>query len=327
MLLQFHGVNIPLPRFIPLSTFTFGFQYSNDGKIIVAAPLGCPCQSCMAFITEQLGYSYEIIVGEELSDLWSKAKQYIDSDRPIVAGPLPMELYQQYNPQAPLTGYDSFCVVCGYDEENNTVFITDTFGLGYMPISMDSLESGWRKGKRLCPKALIPQVPFLFVVKEKLRAYDELEVARNALKRACNLMKGQELSDSLSLGIIGEKKFARDLENQFHISDTNKLAIVIGLLRDLLFLIGSQAKGDIAYLLRDFAAKASSQGERSQTLSLAELYEAEQTIYMDALKTSSLTSKAIEAGSEFAPYFETLHKQMKEIVNLEEKALDILQGL
>ena len=94
----------------------------------------------------------------------------------------------------------------------------------------------------------------------------------------------------------------------------------------MLFLIGSQAKGDIAYLLRDYAAKTSNQKESSRTLSLAELYEGEQTIYMDALKTSSLTLKALEAESESIPYFDTLHKQMKEIINLEDKALDILQS-
>ena len=95
MALQFKGENIPFPKFVPLSAFTFGFLYVNDGKFILPAISGCPCRECMKFITEQLGYSYEIISGENLDSVMPKIKDCIDANQPLVAGPLPMELYRE----------------------------------------------------------------------------------------------------------------------------------------------------------------------------------------------------------------------------------------
>ena len=325
MVLHFHGVNIPLPRFIPLSTFGFGFMYLNDNGRILASASGCPCRGSMSFITEQLGYDYETPTAQDIKSPWLQIKEYIDSGLPMVAGPLPMDLYRQHNPQAPLTGLDSFCVICGYDDDRSTVYLTDTFGLCYMQVSRDSLEQGWEVGKRLCPVEIIPSVPFLFVVKGKKKSsYDELEVTRNALKRACEQMEGKALSDTVSTGLVGQKRFLNDLERRFNLEE-RKLPIVASIIRDFACLIGAQSKYDIAYFLRDYASKlAESDGRVS---GLAGLFEQEGSLYLEALGEYSLNAKGIESGLEIEPYFHKLYELMSRIISLEEEELGILQEI
>lgn len=325
MIFQYLGENIPLPKFIPLSTFTFGFLYLNDGKFILPAVSGCPCRDCMAFITEQLGYTYDIVSGESLEAVFPKIKGYIDNHIPMVAGPLPMELYRQHNPQAPLTGLDSFCVINGYDEENKKLFLTDTFGLGYMPVDFESIASGWKAGKRLCPKELIPDAPFLFVVKEKVKSYTELEVIGNALKHAYQLIKGRKISNSLLLGIEGQMQFCEDLKQGFNLPE-DKLKVILSLIRDFVFLIGSQSRGDIAYFLRDYYNKISDMQRKKQILELAIIYEQEQFLYLDCLRISSLALKDAEEGREISSYFPIFHKTVNDVVHLEKEALTVLEN-
>ncbi|MDY6973057.1 MAG: hypothetical protein SV775_12095 [Thermodesulfobacteriota bacterium] len=325
MVLHFHGVNIPLPRFIPLSGFGFGFMYLNDGGRILPSASGCPCRDSMSFITEQLGYEYETLAAKDIDSLWLVIKEYIDNGLPLVAGPLPLDLYRQHNPQAPATGFDSFCVISGYDEDRSTVYLSDTFGLCYMQVSRDSLEQGWEVGKRLCPVEIIPSVPFLFVVKgRKKSGYDELEVSRNVLKRACEQVEGKALSDRVSTGLVGQKRFLRDLGNRFNLEE-RKLPVVASVIRDFVCLIGAQSKFDIAYFLRDYASRiVEAKGRISD---LAVLFEREGALFLEALGHFTLTSNIIQAGLESDCYFSRLHEIFSQVVSLEENELRILKEI
>jgi len=323
MALQFRGENIALPEFIPLSTFTFGFLYVNDGKFVLPAISGCPCRDCMEFITEQLGYSYEIINGDSLDSVMPGLKECIDANQPVVAGPLPMELYREFNPQAPVTGLDSFCIITGYDDEAQKLFLTDTFGLGYMPVGFEKLASGWEAGKRLCPKDIIPNVPFLFVVKEKVRDYDELAVMENSLKRAYQLGKGKEISESISLGLVGQKKFLEDLKSGLGLGK-EKLGLGLTMIREFIGLIGAQSRGDIVYFLHDYARKLSEKTRRAQVLKLADLYEKERFVFIEILKATSIALEDLEAGRKVEPHFSVVHDKVKRIVDLEEQSLALL---
>ena len=322
MVLQFWGENIPLPKFVPLSTFHFGFLYINDGKSIVPSFSGCPCQECQSFLTEQLGYAYEILSGE-FEDVWPKIIEYVTDNKPILIGPLPMELYRQYNPQIPPAGLDTFGVVCGYDKDGSRLFLTDTFGLSYVPINREDLASGWEKGKRLCPPELIPHVPYLLIVKERVKPYQELEVADNALKRACQLLKGRKISDSLYLGLEGQKKLCEDLKRGFNLEE-RKLRAVTMLLRDFVFFAGAQSRGDFIYFLHDYSSKLPSFSKKDQILKLVGVYEQEHSLFLDCLKLPVLTLSGVEAGGEISPHLPTLHEKLSKMVELEEEALYIL---
>lgn len=323
MILQYRGENVPLPKFIPMSSFTFGFLYVNNGKFVLPAVSGCPCRDCMSFVVEQLGYDSAVFSDEDPGAVFKKVKEIIDSGNPLVAGPLPMDLYQKNNPQAPSTGLDSFCVVCGYDEDEGLIFLTDTFGLGYMPVPIEEFEAGWKKGKRLCPNELIAETPFLFEVGEKRSNWDEQTVVRNTLCRAYELGKGKTLSGSVSLGIEGLRRFSEDLDRGFGL-DSEKHPAIITTIRDFTFLIGAQSRGDIVYFLNEFAANLPDNYEKGQVLRLMGVYKEELTLFMDGLRVCSEALDGQKEGQTDS-LFSSIKRQVGGVIGIEEEALGILE--
>ena len=324
MLFQFHGENIPLSRFIPLTAYTFGFFYSNNGKLILGWPFGCPCLDAMTFISKQLGYDFEVIKGDIWKTVWEEVREWLDNGIPVLVGPLPIRIYS-YNPRVPQTSWDSMCVICGYDRSKKIVFINDTFGLSYVPIQINDLELSWSEGKQLCP--VLPEVPFFLVAKKKVMAYKESDLIKNMLKRASQQIEGRKISETLYTGIIAERKLANDIGSHFNTSNKRVLVAILSLLRNVTFFCGNQAKSDIACLLSDYTYKLPPEVDRKKILKLEEVYEEESSVYLEALGISGHLIGELQKDVKIvnASFFNILQEKMETLVNLEEKAKNLLQ--
>jgi hypothetical protein len=236
-----------------------------------------------------------------------------------------MWLYSSFNPRVPTVSvWDSFCLVCGYDEEN--LFIHDIYGLGYAPVSFNNFRSAWEEGKRLCPVIPPEKVPFFFVVKEKVRSYKEWEVFKNSLKRAQGLLQGEELSPSMQTGLIGERRFCHDVKDHFSVPKGKTLSTILRLLQNVTFFLGSQGKGDIACSIRYYAPMM--EDERERLLRMAQIYEEESLTYLRAVgKTRFIIENIDKEGFELEPHFYELYNLVTGIIKLDEEALETIQGL
>ena len=323
MVLQYHGENMLLCRFIPLSGFTFGSLYVNDGKFIYPWTCACPCLDAMCFMAEQLGYNYEVITGDwDLA--WSQVKAFIDQGKPIVAGPLPINFYA-YNPRVdPTIAWDSFCVICGYDKEN--VIIHDDFGLNYVSQSLEVLKTSWMEGAKICP--VISRTPFFFVVKDKVRSYEELYVLQNSLKRIQELVRGKEFSESKWGGLIGEKRLAQDIKSLFGLPKTRKLAAVLTLIQNMFFHLGNTGRSDNASLFHYYADKVPEEGDKQKLLMLARIYEEEASLYLEGMyKTRSTIQKLNEEESGVESQARGLSEVVNRIIKKDERAIETIQTM
>ena len=320
MVLQYHGESLPLHRFIPMTAYPFGFLYSVTSRGVMPWPLGCPCLDAMTFITRQLGYDYEVITGDWES-VWERAKVFIEDKKPLVAGPLPIEMYR-YNPKAPARAqWDSFCVVCGYSDE--TIFIHDTFGLSNVPLSYEEMKSAWEKGTQLCP--ILPKVPFLMAVNRKVGSYNEEEVTLNALKRALSLIRGERISESMYTGILGQRRLAEDVGSHFGIPWGNKLIGITSLLRNVTFFVGAGLRADIASFLHYYAGTATE--DRADILRLGDIYHRQSSLYLSALRASSFLLDSTSNEADIAASFRDIQDRIEGVVAAEEEALDCLANL
>jgi hypothetical protein len=334
MLFQHHGENIPLHRLIPMTGVAFGFRYFNDGRFVHPVIVGCTCAAALAFASEQLGFGYDIVADKDWETAWGRMKESLVKNAPVAIGPIPYGILG-YNPKAgeELRG-DHFCVLCGFDEEKDIVWVNDPDGFSYAPLSLSALGSVWQSPQHLCP--VLPQAPLAMIVTGKVQLERVGESLKVILGRACRLMKGEIVYGTLDamvppqfilMGIPGEERLAADIGSRFSGADSRRLSQIIRRMQEVTFLQGTQAKADIACYLRDWTNKFPGKGGNQLLMDTSRLYERESSLHLEALKACSAINKAMATNMATDELWNDLTEIMSEIVSIERNALVLLEAL
>jgi len=296
--------------------------------------MGCTCAAALSFISEQLGYGYEIVADKDWDTAWGRMKKSMTENLPVTVGPIPYTILD-YNPRAgeELRG-DHFCVLCGFDEEEDTVWVNDPDGFSYAPLSLTALRLVWQNPQAQCP--ILPQAPLGLIVKGKTKHEPGTKSLGAILKRAYRLMRGDIMCEPLETagppqfiftGVPGERKLATDISNRFDGADSRRLAQTARRMQEVTFLQGTQAKADIAYFLRNWAERLSSKEIRKQLGEISEYYDTESTLYLEAVKVCSQVTKSIASNTAIDEPWNSLAQIIEEIVSIEEIVLVRLEQL
>lgn len=331
MLFEFQGENIPLHRLIPMTGLAFGFRYFNDGRFVHPVVMGCTCASALSFASDQLGYGFDLITDKDWDTAWGQIKQSLSNNLPVAVGPIPYAILG-YNPKAgeELRG-DHFCVLCGFDEEEDLVWVNDPDGFSYAPLALSAIQKVWQHPRPPCP--IMPQVPLALMLKSKSR-HAQGESLKGTLERACRVMKGEILYEPLEgadpphftfIGIPGEKKLAADVRSRFEGADDKNLAQISRRMQEVTFLQGTQAKSDTAFFLRNWTNRPPGEENKKELSRIAEYYDNESALHLEAVKTCYLVTRAVAENNDFDDLWDRLSEILEEIVSLEERALDAIE--
>ena len=334
MLFQHQGENIPLHRLIPMTGVAFGFRYLNDGRFVHPVVMGCTCAAALAFTSRQLAYEWDIVADNDWKTAWGRIRESLIRNLPVAIGPIPYAILS-YNPRAgeELRG-DHFCVLCGFDEEKDTVWVNDPDGFSYAPLSLSALGSVWQSPQHLCP--VLPQAPLAMMVTVKAQPEHPGESLKAVLGRACRLMRGEIVYDPLEAtapprfiftGIPGEEKLAADIRSRFDGADSRRLTQITRRMQEVTFLQGTQAKADIAHYLLNWAHRILGKGENELLLDISKLYERESSLYLEALKSCSVINKEMAMNTTTDQPWNELAQIMSDIAFIERKALVSLEEL
>lgn len=319
LLLEYLDTPIPIQRFISLTGTSFGFVYHNNGKFVMALPYGCPCQEGMKFICSHMGYQPLVFDHDDWETAWSLARETLACGIPLVAGPLPMRLFN-FNPR--FEGdllWDHFCLVTGY--QDNQIIVNEMFGFSGVSIPMKDFEKTWAEKGVLCPREYISKTPFFFGVQpgKKDAGLSEKEIMPFVFRRGMSLMEGKQLGSSNWKGLRAIERLIEDLRAGFRSASPRKLVAILRQLCLITFTIGHQAKYDLAVLL-----ERNDPGRVPAWKQLADIYMQESKLYFEAIGICRQGIGEATKERNVENYLDAVALQMGEILKLEKDAYDCL---
>jgi hypothetical protein len=228
MVLEFYGVKYSQSFVMNLSGFNYGFNYIRGEDWAVACTEFEPWDY-MFYALEKMGCEITFIKDKPWDESWELINSYVNKDIPVYMPYMTMKTLWKIPFDAP-----HVVVVCGYDEEQGTVFAHDPQfgeigeGLQYFPNTLPEGKSGsyaefkiddFRKacdltgtpwayfGKNalavIKPPAKISKIPWAEVVERNARL--TLGQVEKKVKKPANNLYGPEaiaaLADDLEEGL------------------------------------------------------------------------------------------------------------------------------
>ena len=115
------------------------------------------------------------------------------------------------------------------------------------------------------------------------------------------------------------------MRSRFEGANDRTLAQISRRMQEVTFLQETQAKSDTAFFLRDWTNRPPGEGSKKELTRIAECYDRESALHLEAVKTCYLATKAVSENNDFADLWDRLSQILEEIVSLEEEALDTIE--